>query len=276
MKLAPLACSLALLFTAPVFADDEPSASDGSGQFGHSSHGEAFNEGPRIRGVLIPGTGNVHFAVTTRKAEAQKFFNQGVGQLHGFWYFEAERSFRQAAALDPDCAMAFWGMAMPNLSNTKRAGEFIKKAVTLREKVSRREQLWIDSLSDYFIETKKTPAARRQAKIKALETIVYEFPEDLEAKAFLVFWIWDSKDKGIPLTSYAAVDAVAQAVLAANPMHPVHHYRIHLWNYEDDRRALNSAALCGQSAPGIAHMWHMPGHTFTNADPAGEDPYLCA
>ncbi|RYF45546.1 MAG: hypothetical protein EOO38_15830, partial [Cytophagaceae bacterium] len=63
MKLAPLACSLALLFTAPVFADDEPPAAEGAGQFGHSSHGEAFNEGPRIRGVLMPGTGKVQFPV---------------------------------------------------------------------------------------------------------------------------------------------------------------------------------------------------------------------
>ncbi len=263
MKFAPLACSLALIFTAPVFADDEPPSADGSGQFGHSAHGEAFNEGPRIRGELIPGTGNVHFRVTAKDFEAQRFFNQLIGQLHGFWYFEAERSFRQAAALDPECAMAYWGMAMSNLNNAKRAGDFIKKAVSLRDKVSRREQMWIDSLSDYFTDTRKTPRDRRQALIKAIEKIAYEFPDDIEAKALLVFWIWDSKDKGVPIGSYTAVDSLANEVLAADPMHPIHHYRIHLWNYEDDRRALNSAALCGQSAPGIAHMWHMPGHTFT-------------
>jgi peroxiredoxin len=46
-------------------------------------------------------------------------------------------------------------------------------------------------------------------------------------------------------------------------MHPAHHYRIHLWDGEKPERALKSASLCGQSAPGIAHMWHMPGHTYT-------------
>ncbi|MHA3775007.1 redoxin domain-containing protein [Verrucomicrobiota bacterium sgz303538] len=263
MKRVPLVVLLTM-FASAVLADDQPDPSGAaSGLFGHSAHGEAFNEGPRLRGVLMPGTGNVHFAVTTKNEEAQQFFDQGVGQLHGFWYFEAERSFRQAAALDPDCAMAFWGMAMCNLNNVKRASEFIKKAVALRDKVSRREQLWIDGLSDYFIDTKKSPKDRRQTLIKSLEKIVYEFPDDIEAKAFLVFWVWDSKDKDLPITSYTAVDALAQEILAVNPMHPVHHYRIHLWNFEDDQRALNSAALCGQSAPGIAHMWHMPGHTFT-------------
>ncbi|HAL70993.1 MAG TPA: hypothetical protein DCP71_04385, partial [Verrucomicrobiales bacterium] len=67
---------------------------------GHSLHGEAFNEGPRQAAVLMPGTGKVDFKISTKNAEAQKFFNQGVGQLHGFWYYEAERSFRQVALLD--------------------------------------------------------------------------------------------------------------------------------------------------------------------------------
>ncbi|MGV3532170.1 MAG: peroxiredoxin family protein, partial [Chthoniobacteraceae bacterium] len=167
------------------------------------------------------------------------------------------------AALEPDCAMAYWGMAMANVSNHKRAAEFIKKAVERRDKAGRFEQLWIDAVSDYFAEGKKDQRIRRQELIKALEKISFEFPENIETKAFLVYWLWESKDKGLPITSHQSVDAIAQQVLAKAPMHPVHHYRIHLWNYEDDRRALESAALCGQAAPGIAHMWHMSAHTFT-------------
>jgi hypothetical protein len=96
---------------------------------GHSQHGEIFNEGPRQRAYLMGATGNVSLSVTTSVPEAQQFFNQGLGQLHGFWYFEAERSFRQAAALDPECAMAYWGMAMANLENEKRGKGFIDEAV---------------------------------------------------------------------------------------------------------------------------------------------------
>src|ERR1700750_1217667 len=66
---------------------------------GHSSHGETFDEGPRHAAYLMGTTGNVNFPITTTVPDAQKFFNQGIGQLHGFWFLEAERSFRQAAAL---------------------------------------------------------------------------------------------------------------------------------------------------------------------------------
>ena len=69
------------------------------------------------------------FEITTSDPQAQKFFNQGIGQLHGFWNFEAERSFRQVAALDPKCAMAYWGMAMANRGNSTRGKGFIDKAV---------------------------------------------------------------------------------------------------------------------------------------------------
>jgi hypothetical protein len=149
----------------------------------NSMHGEAFNEGPRQAARLIPGTGDVHFPVTTKAPDAQKFVDQGVGQLHGFWYFEAERSFRQAAALDHDCALAYWGMAQANVNNQKRAAGFMKEAVKRRDKASRREQLWIDAFASYFSESKKDEKERRTAVVRALEDLTFEFPEDLEAKA---------------------------------------------------------------------------------------------
>ena len=68
---------------------------------GHSVHGEAFNDGPRHAAYLMSGMGKVHFPVTTKEPEAQTFIDQGVAQLHSFYYFESERSFRQAAKIDP-------------------------------------------------------------------------------------------------------------------------------------------------------------------------------
>ena len=94
---------------------DKPAQADGKSPTesrvlaGHSFHGEAFNEGPRQKAHLMEGTGAVSFPVTTDNPSVQKFINQGVGQLHGYWFFEAERSFRQAAMLDPNCAIAYWG-----------------------------------------------------------------------------------------------------------------------------------------------------------------------
>jgi hypothetical protein len=87
---------------------------------GHSLHGEVFDDGPRHAAHLIPDQGKVHFPVSTKNAEAQKFVDQGVAQLHSFLYFESERSFRQAAKLDPGCGMAYWGMAMSNVNFSRK------------------------------------------------------------------------------------------------------------------------------------------------------------
>ena len=254
---------IALACTAVLRADDVPIGPDGKPLFGHSVHGEAFDEGPRQAAILLPSMGNVHFAVTTKSEEAAKFFDQGVAQLHGFWYYEAERSFRQVLKLDPDCAMGYWGLTLSNQNNNKRSAEFIKEAQKRKDKVSPREQAWISAYNVAFSGGKGLDNEKRRSLVKALEKIIFEYPDDIEARAFLVFHIWDNSQKGMPLGSHTATAALAESVLAKNPQHPgIHHYLIHLWNYEDDRRALTSAAVLGQTAQGIAHMWHMPGHTF--------------
>ena len=229
---------------------------------GHSLNGESFNEGPRQAAVLMGGTGKVKFPVSTKNAEAQRFFEQGVGQLHGFWYFESERSFRTSASHDPGCAMAYWGMAMSNVNNEKRAKEFVKKAVELKPKAGKKDQMWITTLENYYRDDKRDKKQRELDYIRDLEAIVHEDPKDIEAKAFLVWKIWHARDQA-PISSKQSVDALIDQIFAAEPMHPAHHYRIHLWDDSKPIRAIDSAAKCGQTSPGIAHMWHMPGHTYS-------------
>ena len=68
---------------------------------------------PRINKKTAPiltGVGTIPFPITTASPEAQRYVDQGVALLHGFWYYEALRSFRQASTLDPKCAMAWWGI----------------------------------------------------------------------------------------------------------------------------------------------------------------------
>ncbi len=247
------ALALLSLLVLPSLADDAP---------GHSLHGEAFDEGPRQAAVLMEGMPKVDFPITTSSPEAQKFFTQGVAQQHGFWYFEAERSHRQASALDPDAAMPYWGMAMANVNNEKRAKGFIAKAVEHKAKASKREQMWITSLENFYKDDKRDKKKRQLDYIRDLEALVQEYPKDIEAKAFLVWKIWDAKGT-VPISSNQAVDALLDQIFAADPMHPAHHYRIHLWDEDKPIRALGSDSKCGQTSPGIAHMWHMPGHTFS-------------
>lgn len=233
---------------------------------GHSAHGEAFNEGPRQAAYLMDGIGRVRFDVTTKSDDARRFVQQGIGQLQGFWYFESERSFRQAAMLDPDCAIAYWGMAMSNRRTAERAKGFIKEAMDRKDKASRREQLWIEALNTYLnAKADNTDNRKKRAKkyVSDLENLLLEFPDEIEAKAFLCEFLWSARRSGLDMPSYLTIDALIQDVLDEEPLHSVHHYRIHLWDTKKAEMALESAARCGLSSPGIAHMWHMPGHIYS-------------
>ena len=230
---------------------------------GHSHQGEAFNEGPRQSATLIDGTGKVDFPISTTWTDGQKFFDQGVGQLHGFWYYEAERSFRELAAHDPDCAMAFWGMAMANWENEKRAKGFIEKAVALKEHATAHNRLYLEAQANYLDGEPKDDKKRRQELIHDLEGIIHAKPDDHEARAFLACRLWQFSRRGLPIHSHEAVDAMLQQIFAVHPMHPAHHYRIHLWDERKAERALDSAAKLGHTAPATAHMWHMPGHIYS-------------
>jgi peroxiredoxin len=281
---------LACLLLAPLRAQHEP---------GHSRHGATFDEGPRQAAYLMLGMSEqVHFPVEGIAAEAQRFFDQGVTQLHGFWYFEAERSFRQVLVLAPGHAMAYWGIALANIEAPARAAGSIARAVAASGALPDRERRYVDAWAAFYqlddqarAELTSGDDARVQAAITALAaknekreqkldderyrqllkdlgTIVYEYPDDLEAKALLAIHVWLAYDwgAGIPIVSHTAVDALLDQVFAKAPKHPAHHYRIHLWDREDGRRALASARQIGDSAPGIAHQWHMAGHIYAKLD----------
>lgn len=272
---------------------------DANSTFGKSLHGAAYDEGPRQAAYLMQGmSAQVHLQIAGISEEAQAFFDQGMTQLHGFWYFEAERSFRQVAKIQPECAMACLGMCLANVENHERAGRFIGDAIERSANVPHYEQLWIDAFAKFYkvddaarTELRSGDAARvtkakdalaetnkkreREVKeplakqlIKDLGTLVYEFPNDTEAKAQLAVQIWLAYEwgGGIPITSHVAVDALLNDVFEKAPLHPAHHYRIHLWDQETSERALASAALVGSAAPGIAHQWHMAGHIYDKSN----------
>ena len=264
-----------LIYSISLFAQENDVLS------GHSYHGEAFNEGPRQAAYLMGGTGDIDFPVTTKSEQAQKFFNQGVGQLHGFWYFEAERSFRQAAVFDPKCAMNYWGMAQSNLKNEKRGRDFMLKAYDNIEGCTDKEKMYIDAYAARLgmptdekglaelkkkkktWKPKKSEKDRREDYVTKLEQIIIKYPNDIEAKAFLVVTLWNNSYNGHKLNSHVVVNSLAQEIIREKPLHPTHHFIIHLWDRKKPELALKSAALCGEGSPAIAHMWHMPGHIYS-------------
>ena len=114
------------------------------------------NEAPP---VLIPGLGQISHPVSTTNPEAQKFFNQGLACLFGFNHEEAVRSFKYAATLDPQLAMAHWGIALALGSNYNMQAEgpqlleaysHLQKAKALSDKASESERAYIDALSKRY------------------------------------------------------------------------------------------------------------------------------
>jgi peroxiredoxin len=289
-----LACfSLGVIFTPGVVIpqDNSKDGAENGAQPGHSIHAQAFNEGPRQAAYLMQGMGSVHWQTTTPSPMAQRFFDQGLAQLHGFWYFEAERSFRQAASIDPDCAIHYWGMARANIENPKRSEGFIQQAMRRLDTASKLERRLIeawnarvenwpqdppdpDQDASVTVSKKERRSAvsdevRNQRKqrwiryAKDLEEIALDYREDVEVKAMLVLQYWQNQGEGIEIQSHAAIDALLTEIFRLNPKHPAHHFRIHLWDYRREELALSAAAQCGPASPGIAHMWHMPGHTYS-------------
>lgn len=273
---------------------DSGAAANSDVAAGHSYHGEAFNEGPRQAAELMDGMAPIRFATSAQTDEAQRFIEQGVAQLHGFWYLESERSFRQAAKLEPDLAIAYWGMAMANVNNDDRARGFITEAMERRDgHATRRERLYIEALDrlleqdeakpdetkpdeaedgaekdDSNDESEKerrqeTERKRIERYLADLEGILHEFPDDIEAKALLAVQLWMAERDGVKMPSRYAVSALLDDVFDVRPMHPAHHYKIHLWDRQRPENALESAAKCGPALPGVAHMWHMPGHIYS-------------
>ncbi len=272
-----LSCLLVFLAPSPVMVADDVHGDDSVIEAGHSTHGEAFNEGPRQAAYLMQGMGSTRFASSANDNATQGFIDQGVAQLHGFWYFEAERSFRQAAMLEPELAIAYWGMAMANTNNPKRALELIVEAEKRLAQASAREKAYVKALAKYLragekldeneklsAEAKKTNRREREENyIKDLERIVDQTPSDIDAHAFIALQLWTASRRDLPIASHYAVDGLLDRVFAAQPDHPAHHYRIHLWDNRRPENALASAAQCGPSLPGVAHMWHMPGHIYS-------------
>lgn len=242
------------------------SCSRGIGQTVHM-HGEFTGTPGKVlpRPVMIPGVGNSHFVITTASPQAQIWFDQGLSLLHCFWDFEALRVFREAARLDPSCAMCQWGIY--------RAMEFggsavdqLKPVVTrmkeLASGASDHEQRYIRSIIESF--GKKGEEAS-QAYQREMEAIIYRYPDDLDAKLLLALSLENGFDeKGDPRPGELYAIRILRDILRDHPENAAaNHYWIHAVEAsEHPEWALESAEKLGRLAPGSGHMVHMPGHIF--------------
>ena len=218
--------------------------------------------------------GRVLFA-TSCNAAAQGDINTAVALLHSFWYAEAEKAFRKAAAEDATCGMAWWGVAMANYhpvwlpptpAELKTGAEAAAKAMEIGARTDR-ERAYIEAINAFYAEAGASPhPARALAYEKAMQSVAEANATDDEASIFYALSLLGTaspNDKTYAKQKQAA--EILNRVLAKQKDHPgVAHYIIHSFDYPElAPLALSAARAYAKIAPGSPHALHMPSHIFT-------------
>ena len=214
--------------------------------------------------VEIDGIGHSHIPITTKSADAQRWFDQGLALLHCFWDYEAARAFEEAVRLDPDCAMCHWGLAraLSMRGNEDLGKAELAKAKDLSDKASDHEQRYIRA--DAAAQDQKGDEADR-AFAKEMEALIERYPDDIEAKLLYVLSLNHGYDeKGDPRSGTFYSQAMLRELLRQHPDNAAaNHYWIHAVEDSDHPEwAIESAQKLGKLAPASGHMVHMPGHIY--------------
>jgi len=229
---------------------------------------------------LFDNLGTHHHAVTTKSKQAQRYFDQGVRLIYGFNHDEAIRSFKEAARLDPQCAMAYWGIAFalgPNynlpVDSERQAAAYaaVQQAVALAPHASPRERAYIAAIATRY---SHDPNADRKgldaAFADAMRALSQRYPDDLDAATLFAESMMDLRPwdlwtlDGQPQPGTLEIVATLERVLKKDPKHPgANHYYIHAVEASTrPERALPSAGRLAALVPGAGHLVHMPSHVY--------------
>jgi tetratricopeptide (TPR) repeat protein len=230
--------------------------------------------------ILIPGLGQHHHTISTKNPEAQRFFDQGLTLVFGFNHEEAARSFRRASELDPQSAMAFWGVALAlgpciNLDvdapHEKAAYEAVQKALLLAPGATERERAYVQALAERYSSDPKVDLRKLDAQYaNAMRELHQHYPDDLDAATLFAESLMDLHPwkqwtlDGRPTEGTEEIIAVLESVLRRDPNHlGANHYYIHATESSSHPEwALASAKRLETLAPGAGHLVHMPAHTY--------------
>jgi len=240
-------------------------------------------ESEQALAVLVPGSGTYSRKISTQEPDAQAFFDQGLRLAWGFYFPESIASYQEAARLDPDHPMPYWGMAhamgpnpnsryarMPDdpkgegLKAINMAMDRIHQATPLEANLIRAMHVLYDqkSISD--------AEQRDQAYLDAMRELNEEYPNDpdiaaLYAASYMSIGRWDYWDsKGNPKAETLPVAKALEAIIENDLTHPgVLHLHIHLIEASlEPERALVSADALEATVPIAGHVVHMPAHIY--------------
>jgi tetratricopeptide (TPR) repeat protein len=250
----------------------------GAAQAQHDEHSTGGGEA-----TLVEGMGSLHHPVTTKNAEAQKFFDQGLRYVYAFNHDEAVRSFKRAADLDGDLAMAYWGVAYalgPNINldvDPEReiaAYNAVARARALEEKASPRERDYIEALAKrYTNDAQAKPEELHRLAVefsRAMGALSKKYPDDTDAAVLYAESMMDLRPwqlwnrDGSPAEGTQEIVATLESVLKRDPNHvgAIHYYIHAVEASPHPERALPYADRLGRLMPAAGHIVHMPAHIY--------------
>ena len=218
--------------------------------------------------------GKVHFE-TSCKPEAQKLFDRGMLYQHSFWYRASQKTFEEALKADPECAIAYWGIALsllwnphsaPAAKNLAEGSAALAKGTSIGAKTER-ERDYLAALGAMYADYDKVDhRTRLLAYAKAMERLAARYPNDDEAQIHYALALNtsappDDKTYASQLKGAAILEVIAKR----QPQHPgVAHYLIHLYDYPPIAdKGIEAARRYAKIAPAAPHALHMPSHIFT-------------
>ncbi|HEX5757563.1 MAG TPA: tetratricopeptide repeat protein [Thermoanaerobaculia bacterium] len=242
----------------------------------HHAHSAAAAAPP----PLFDDLGSYHRAVTTSSPAAQRYFDQGLRLVYAFNHYEALDAFREAARLDPGCALCHWGVALSLGSNynsptdaarERQAYEAVQAALAAAPRAAPWERALIEATARRH--AADPPADRKpldQAYADALRAARGRFPDDPEittlfADAMMNLRPWDLwAQDGAPYEGTEEIVAALEHALALDPAHPgANHLYIHAVEASPDPGRGEAAADRLRGAmPGAGHVVHMPSHIY--------------
>ena len=230
-----------------------------------------------LRGELILCSGKefgeVSFSMSCDK-DVREMFDLAISLLHSFEYREAEKAFVRVIDADPECAMAYWGVAMsiyhelwtpPNEADLKKGSRLVEIASGL--KMSSREKQYLDAIAAYYQDWENTDHKTRAKEYeKKMEALYKTDTSDVEALVFYALALNSTADPADQsLSNQRKAGAMLEELFKDQPNHPgIAHYIIH--NYDNPtlaHKALETARRYADIAPASAHAQHMPSHIFT-------------
>jgi hypothetical protein len=218
--------------------------------------------------------GKVHFE-TSCKPAAQKVFDTAMTFQHSFWYRSSRQTFEEVLKADPECGIAYWGIAMSLLNNPFNPPPAQNlpdglAAVTKGKEVgakTQREKDFIDAIATFYTDYDKVDHRTRvQAYLKAMEQVAARYPKDDETQIYYALALNVAaapSDKTYANQLKAA--SILEPIFKRQPQHPgVAHYLIHTYDYPPIAdKGLGAARRYSKIAPAAPHAQHMPSHIFT-------------